>query len=47
MEVGPGYESILARLGRWVVEQPDKMVWSFLDDRGDIIDDYTYKVRYH
>lgn len=39
------YEAVLQRLTRWVEEQPDKKVWTFLDDRGDFVEDYSYQVR--
>jgi hypothetical protein len=38
------WESVLQRLTRWVDEQPDKKVWTFLDDRGDFVEDYSYQV---
>lgn len=40
------YETVLERLTRWTQEQPDKKVWTFLDDRGDFVEDYSYAVSY-
>eukprot|EP01033_Poteriospumella_lacustris_P019791 gene19791-gene20260 len=37
------YEAVLQRLTRWVEEQPDKKVWTFLDDRGEFVEDYSYQ----
>lgn len=37
------FDTILERLHRWATEQPDRKAWTFLNDKGDIAEDYTYK----
>jgi hypothetical protein len=37
-------ESILERLHQWSVEQPHRKAWTFLTDKGDIAEAYTYQV---
>lgn len=37
------HESILAKLEKWVAEQPDKPAWTFLDDKGKPNDSYSYQ----
>jgi hypothetical protein len=41
------YDTVLERLTRWTHEQPDKKIWTFLDDHGDFVEDYSYAVSYH
>lgn len=41
---GMSYQTVLERLSQWAVEQPDKKVWTFLDDKGEFVEDYSYKV---
>lgn len=43
-EMSEETEALLQRLSHWVDEQPDKKIWTFLDDKGEPSDDYTYKV---
>lgn len=35
---------VLEVLSEWVISQPDKKVWTFLDDKGEISDCYSYQV---
>ena len=35
---------LLEALSEQAAEQPNKKVWTFLDDKGEINDSYTYKV---
>lgn len=37
------FQSILERLHQWSNEQPDRKAWTFLNDKGEISDEYTYK----
>ena len=34
----------LEALEKWSSETPNKNVWTFLNDKGDITESYTYKV---
>eukprot|EP01038_Epipyxis_sp_PR26KG_P004483 gene4483-6337_t len=34
---------VLEALNEWVKAQPNKKVWSFLSDSGDIVDEYSYQ----
>ena len=34
----------LEALHKWSCETPNKNVWTFLNDKGDITESYTYKV---
>ncbi len=36
--------SLLERLHGWANEQPEKKAWTFLNDKADATDSYTYKV---
>jgi hypothetical protein len=36
--------SILEALSVGSTEQPDRPAWTFLNDKGDPVDNYTYKV---
>jgi hypothetical protein len=35
---------VLDALSNWVELQPLQKVWTFLDDKGEICDSYTYQV---
>lgn len=37
--------SILEALRDGAQQRPDRQVWTFLNDKGDPVDSYTYKVR--
>jgi hypothetical protein len=37
---------VLEALSHWVESQPLQKVWTFLDDKGEINDSYTYQVNY-
>ena len=37
-------QTILESLAQGSLDQPDKQVWTFLNDKGDPVDGYTYKV---
>ncbi len=37
------FETILHRLHHWAVEQPHRKAWTFLNDKGDISDEYSYQ----
>ena len=41
----PDQPMILEALQKWSAEgaQPDKKVWTFLSDKGEPVDSYTYK----
>lgn len=38
-------QCVLERLQENVTNYSDKLAWSFLNDKGDITDSYTFKVR--
>ena len=35
---------VLDALKEWVSSSPNKKVWTFLNDKADPVDDYTYQV---
>lgn len=37
--------SIVEKLSQWVKIQPNKVIWTFLNARGDVAQQYTYEVR--
>jgi hypothetical protein len=37
---------VLDALSSWVESQPLQKVWTFLDDKGEIFDSYTYQVNH-
>jgi acyl-CoA synthetase (AMP-forming)/AMP-acid ligase II len=38
------YDNLLQRLSHWANETPDRRVWTFLNDKGEPVESYTYKV---
>lgn len=36
--------TILESLEKWSKIQPEKIAWTFLNDKGDPVDSYSYKV---
>jgi hypothetical protein len=36
--------NLLEKLNRWANETPDRKAWTFLNDKGDIADSYSFKV---
>lgn len=36
--------TVLEALQRWVATHPEKPCWTFLDDKGEAVDSYTYQV---
>eukprot|EP00599_Poterioochromonas_sp_BG-1_P008595 CAMPEP_0173151084 /NCGR_PEP_ID=MMETSP1105-20130129/11362_1 /TAXON_ID=2985 /ORGANISM="Ochromonas sp., Strain BG-1" /LENGTH=837 /DNA_ID=CAMNT_0014066377 /DNA_START=89 /DNA_END=2602 /DNA_ORIENTATION=+ len=37
------YDNLLQRLSHWANETPDRRVWTFLNDKGEPVESYTYK----
>jgi acyl-CoA synthetase (AMP-forming)/AMP-acid ligase II len=37
--------NLLDKLNQWANETPDRKAWTFLNDKGDLADSYTYKVK--
>ena len=35
--------TVLERLAMWSQRHPEKRAWSFVDDRGEIVETYTYR----
>ena len=38
------YPTIIESLKTWATSQPNKKVWTFLGDREEVVDSFTYKV---
>jgi hypothetical protein len=38
------FKLVLDALGEWAASQPNQNVWTFLDDKGEFSDSYTYQV---
>lgn len=46
-ENGESYVNILQKLSQWAIETPDRRAWTFLNDKGEPVESYTYKVMIH
>jgi hypothetical protein len=38
------HKLVLEALSEWVASQPSQKVWTFLDDKGEVSDSFTYQV---